>query len=110
VSAVGVSKTGLISETAEIMQLETPFCRSLYAPNASGEILIQLAGSSNVSGPSMLGSVANAARITCLQPSAAGVPQEVNCPSAVPEPGTIALLALSFAGIFVLRRQGIRAA
>jgi hypothetical protein len=78
-------------------------------PNASGEILIQVAGSVT-SNPSMAGSGANAARITCLQPSAAGAPQEVNCPASVPEPGMIALLALGLAGIFVLRRQGVRVA
>lgn len=79
------------------------------APNASGEILIQVAGLSG-GNPSMLGVGTNAARITCLQQSGAGAPQEVSCAASVPEPGTIALLALGFAGIFVLRRQGVRAA
>jgi hypothetical protein len=80
------------------------------APNASGEILIQVAGSSNSSGLSMLGAIANAARITCLQQSAAGAPQEVSCAATVPEPGMIALLALGLAGIFAFRRKGVRAA
>ena len=76
------------------------------APNATGEILIQVFGS-DTSTPHMLGAIVNAARITCLQQSAAGVPQEVSCAASVPEPGTIALLALGFAGLAALRRRKI---
>jgi hypothetical protein len=78
------------------------------APNASGQILIQVAGSA--ANPEMLGTIASAARITCLRPSAAGAPQEVSCSAAVPEPGTLALLALGLAGVLVLRRDGVRGA
>jgi hypothetical protein len=71
-------------------------------PNANGEILIQVAGSSSPAPSSMLGTEVSAARITCLRPSAAGAPQEVSCAAAVPEPGTIALLlAIGLAGMFV---------
>ena len=76
------------------------------APNASGEILIQVFGS-DTSTPHMLGAIVNAARITCLQQSAAGVPQEVSCAASVPEPGTLALVALGFAGLAALRRRKI---
>jgi hypothetical protein len=77
-------------------------------PNASGEILIQVAGLDlppGDPGTQMLGDMASAARITCLRRTALGL-QEVSCAS-VPEPGTIALLALVLAGVFVrLRRVG----
>jgi hypothetical protein len=79
------------------------------APNASGEILIQVAGSTSTN-PHMLGDFVSAARITCLDQGVAGGPlQEVSCAANVPEPGTIALLALGLAGFVARRRQGVRA-
>ena len=78
-------------------------------PNASGQILIQVAGS-DTTNPEMLGTAVAAARITCLRPGAAGAPQEVSCAASVPEPGTIALLTLACAGICLLRGKGFRAA
>jgi hypothetical protein len=74
------------------------------APNPSSEIVIQVVGS-DTSSPHMLGANVNAARITCLQPSAAGVPQEVNCPSAVPEPVSLALFGLGLAGLAFSKRR-----
>ncbi|HEY1326414.1 MAG TPA: PEP-CTERM sorting domain-containing protein [Casimicrobiaceae bacterium] len=76
-------------------------------PSASGQVLIQVAGSDDTN-PHMLGSAVSAARITCLRPSAAGVPQEVVCPpAAVPEPGTIVLLAVGVLGICVTRARAL---
>jgi len=75
------------------------------APNASGEVLIQVAGSD----PQMLGTFVSAARITCLQQSGSGAPQEVSCAAAAPEPATIALLALGgLAAFFVRCPQSVR--
>jgi hypothetical protein len=77
-------------------------------PNASGEIFLDIAGS-DTTNPHMLGTFVSAARITCLQRSAAGAPQEVNCPASVPGPETILLLALGLAGILAMRRLRARA-
>ena len=81
---------------------------NLVTPNANGEILIQVEGFDappNDPTPQMLGSIATAARITCLRREVTGGILEVNCPSAVPEPGMLALLGLGLVGLFVQRRR-----